>query len=226
MSLRFNVQQTLAPASAQRRAEILANPGFGKYFTDHMARVTWTSNAGWHDAELLPCGPIPMSPAAAVLQYAQEICEGLKAYRHPDGSIWTFRWETNAERFIRSARRLALPELPIEDFVTSVEELVRLDRGWVPDQDEQSLYLRPFIFASEPFLGVRPANEVTYMLIASPVGAYFSGGVKPVSIWLSTNYTRAARGGTGDAKCGGNYAASLAPMREAASHGCEQVCFL
>jgi branched-chain amino acid aminotransferase len=209
-----------------RREEILAAPGFGKHFTDHMITATWTAGQGWHDAGLVPYAPIQLDPAAAVLHYAQEIFEGLKAYRHADGSIWAFRPEANAERMARSARRLALPELPVEDFVSSIELLVRTDAAWVPTAEESSLYLRPFMFASEAFLGVRPANEVKYLLIASPVAAYFAGGVKPVSIWLSTQYTRAARGGTGAAKCGGNYAASLAPMVEAAEHGCEQVCFL
>ena len=209
-----------------RREEILAAPGFGKHFTDHMVTATWTAGQGWHDAGLVPYAPIQLDPAAAVLHYAQEIFEGLKAYRHADGSIWAFRPEANAERMARSARRLALPELPVEDFVASIELLVRTDAAWVPTAEESSLYLRPFMFASEAFLGVRPANEVRYLLIASPVAAYFAGGVKPVSIWLSTQYTRAARGGTGAAKCGGNYAASLAPMVETADHGCEQVCFL
>ena len=209
-----------------RREEILAAPGFGKHFTDHMVTATWTAGQGWHDAGLVPYAPIQLDPAAAVLHYAQEIFEGLKAYRHADGSIWAFRPEANAERMVRSARRLALPELPVEDFVASIELLVRTDAAWVPTAEESSLYLRPFMFASEAFLGVRPANEVRYLLIASPVAAYFPGGVRPVSIWLSTQYTRAARGGTGAAKCGGNYAASLAPMVEAAERGCEQVCFL
>jgi branched-chain amino acid aminotransferase len=209
-----------------RREEILAAPGFGKHFTDHMVTATWTAGQGWHDAGLVPYGPIQLDPAAAVLHYAQEIFEGLKAYHHADGSVWAFRPEANAERLNRSARRLALPELPVEDFLASIELLVRTDAAWVPTAEESSLYLRPFMFASESFLGVRPAHEVTYLLIASPVAAYFAGGVKPVSIWLSTQYTRAARGGTGAAKCGGNYAASLAPMLEAAERGCEQVCFL
>ncbi|MER6997965.1 branched-chain amino acid aminotransferase [Streptomyces sp. NPDC000410] len=226
MSLLFPIQPNPSPASPERRADVLADPGFGKYFTDHMARAVWTKDGGWQDPAVVPFAEISLHPAAAVLHYAQEIFEGMKAYRHADGSIWTFRPEANAERFVRSARRLALPELPAPDFLASVEALVRADAVWVPDQDEQSLYLRPFMFASEPFLGVRPAHEVTYMLIACPVGAYFSGGVKPVSIWLSSAYTRAARGGTGAAKCGGNYAASLAPMVEAAEHDCEQVCFL
>jgi branched-chain amino acid aminotransferase len=226
MALRFALEQNPSPVSAQRRAEIMANPGFGKYFTDHMARAVWTPAGGWQDSEVVPFGPIAMHPAAAVLHYAQEIFEGMKAYRHADGSIWSFRPEANAERFARSAQRLALPELPVPDFMTGVRALVDADQAWVPDAGEHSLYLRPFMFASEPFLGVRPAQDVTFMVIACPVGAYFSGGVKPVSIWLSTRYTRAARGGTGAAKCGGNYAASLAPMIEAAEHGCEQVCFL
>ena len=220
--------QTLnpSPATDERRAEILRAPGFGKFFTDHMVSATWTPAEGWHDAGLIPYGPIQLDPAAAVLHYAQEIFEGLKAYRHADGSVWAFRPEANAARLIRSARRLALPELPVEDFLASIELLVRTDAAWVPAAEESSLYLRPFMFASETFLGVRPAAEVRYLLIASPVAAYFSGGIKPVRIWLSSEYTRAAPGGTGAAKCGGNYAASLAPMVEAAANGCDQVCFL
>jgi branched-chain amino acid aminotransferase len=224
--LNFEQHLTDHPTSAERRAQIFAAPGFGKYFTDHMARATWTPDAGWHDAAIVPYGPITLDPAAAVLHYAQEIFEGLKAYRHPDGSIWTFRPEANAQRMQRSARRLALPELPVDDFVAAIETLAQVDQAWVPSGAEQSLYLRPFMFASEAFLGVRPAIEITFLVIACPVGAYFPGGVKPVSIWLSTNYTRAAAGGTGAAKCGGNYAASLAPMIEATAHDCDQVAFL
>ena len=225
-ALQFTQNPTATPTTADRRAEILANPGFGKHFTDHMVTATWTPDAGWHDAQLKPYGPIQLDPAAAVLHYAQEIFEGLKAYRHADGSVWAFRPDANGARLARSANRLALPAFAIEDFLASIELLVRTDLDWVPTGGEQSLYLRPFMFASEAFLGVRPANEVTYCLIASPVGSYFAGGMKPVSIWLSSNYTRAALGGTGAAKCGGNYAASLAAQLEAAAHGCDQVCFL
>jgi branched-chain amino acid aminotransferase len=214
------------PTSPDRRAEILSAPGFGKFFTDHMVQVTWTSADGWHDAQLLPYGPISLDPAAAVLHYAQEIFEGMKAYRHEDGSVWTFRPHANAARFNRSAARLALPTLPEDDFVDAIERLVQADIDWVPTGGENSLYLRPFMFASESFLGVRPAAEVRFMVIASPVGPYFSGGVKPVKIWLSSNYTRAALGGTGAAKCGGNYAAGLAAQLEASAHGCDQVCFV
>jgi branched-chain amino acid aminotransferase len=191
-----------------------------------MVTATWTPDAGWHDGRIEPYGPIPLDPAAAVLHYAQEIFEGLKAYRHADGSIWAFRPEANGERFARSAARLALPGLSVEDFLAAIDLLVRTDVDWVPTGGEQSLYLRPFMFASEAFLGVRPANEVRFVLIACPVGAYFAGGIKPVSIWLSSTYTRAAIGGTGAAKCGGNYAASLAAQVEAQAHGCDQVCFL
>jgi branched-chain amino acid aminotransferase len=173
-----------------------------------------------------PYGPIALDPAAAVLHYAQEIFEGLKAYRHSDGSIWTFRPEANAARMQRSAKRLALPELPSEVFIESLKQLIAVDGDWTPDADETSLYLRPFMFAKEAFLGVRPAAKVNYYVIASPAGAYFSGGVAPVSIWLSTDYARAGKGGTGAAKTGGNYASSLVAQAEAQEHGCAQVLFL
>jgi branched-chain amino acid aminotransferase len=225
-SLTFEKHLRPDPTPAQRREELLRSPGFGKVFTDHIATATWTPDAGWHAARIEPYGPIPLDPAAAVLHYAQEIFEGLKAYRRDDGSVWAFRPEANAARMLRSARRLALPELPVEDFVAAVAELVATDLDWVPSGHEQSLYLRPFMFASEAFLGVRPANEVRFVVIASPVGAYFSGGIRPVSIWLSQNYTRAAVGGMGAAKTGGNYAASLAAQLEAGEHGCDQVVFL
>ncbi len=224
--LEFALEANTRPVADERRVQVLAAPGFGNHFTDHMVRVTWTPERGWHDGRVLPYGPIPMDPATAVLHYAQEIFEGLKAYRHADGSVWTFRPEQNAARFRRSARRMALPELPEEVFLDSIEHLLRTDCAWVPSGGESSLYLRPFMFASEAFLGVRPAAHVTYLLIASPAGAYFSSGVKPVSIWLTEDYTSAATGGTGAAKTGGNYAAGLAAQQEAAAHGCEQVCFL
>src|ERR1700712_3951058 len=214
------------PLADTQRQAILANPGFGNYFTDHMVQATWTTDAGWHDAELMAYGPITLDPSAAVLHYAQEIFEGLKVYKRPDGTIWAFRPEANAARFQRSATRLALPHLAEEDFLESLRLLVAADRDWIPEGAEASLYLRPFMFASEAFLGVRPAAKVTYLLIASPAGAYFTGGVNPVSIWLSTDYNRSGPGGTGAAKCGGNYAASLAPMIEAKDNGCDQVCFL
>jgi branched-chain amino acid aminotransferase len=171
--------------------------------------------------------PFSLHPATAVLHYAQEIFEGLKAYRHADGGVWLFRPELNARRFARSARRLALPVLDEEVFIESIAALVDVDRAWVPAHGgEESLYLRPYMFASESFIGVRPANEVTYAVIACPAGAYFPGEIAGVSLWISQTYTRAMPGGTGAAKCGGNYAASLAPQIEARGHGCDQVLYL
>ncbi|HLR84693.1 MAG TPA: branched-chain amino acid aminotransferase [Nocardioidaceae bacterium] len=223
-SVRLDANPT--PATPERRAEILADPGFGTYFTDHMFMSEWTPDGGWQDPRVVAYGPLSVDPATAVLHYAQEIFEGLKAYAHPDGSVKTFRPYSNAARMRRSAGRLALPEVPDELFVGAIDSLVHTDAAWVPTGEETSLYIRPFMFASEVFLGVRPAHHVTFSVIASPAGAYFAGGVKPVSIWLSSEYARAGSGGTGAAKCGGNYAASLLPQSRAAEHGCDQVVFL
>lgn len=210
-----------------RLAEILANPGFGTHFTDHMFTAEWTPDTGWAGARITPYGPLSLDPATAVLHYAQETFEGLKAYRHDDGSVWTFRPAENAARMVRSSKRLAFPELPVEDFVRAVDEIVRVDQRWVPDgAGEKSLYVRPFMLATEKFLGVRPAQHVTFMVIASPAGAYFKGGVKPVTLWLTEEYTRAGRGGMGAAKTGGNYASSLVAQQEATAQGCDQVVFL
>ncbi|NMR21451.1 branched-chain amino acid aminotransferase [Cellulomonas fimi] len=222
----FELRRTDAPAPDAERAAALAHPRFGTVFTDHMARVRWTSTDGWHDRRVEKYGPLLLDPATAVLHYGQEIFEGLKAYRHPDGSVWTFRPEANAARFAASARRLALPELPQEDFLGAIAALVRTDAAWIPTGEETSLYLRPFMYASEKFLGVRPTLEAEFLVIASPVGPYFAGGVAPVSIWVAEDYHRAGPGGTGNAKCGGNYAASLLPQQEAYAKGCDQVCFL
>ncbi|OLL16397.1 MULTISPECIES: branched-chain amino acid aminotransferase [unclassified Rhodococcus (in: high G+C Gram-positive bacteria)] len=216
-----------SPASAERRGEILADPGFGRYFTDHMVTIDYTEGRGWHDATVQPYGPMQLDPAAMVLHYGQAIFEGLKVYRQPDGSIAAFRVYSNAERMRRSSRRLAMAELPDELFVRSIAELVDADHEWVPAAGgEESLYLRPFMFSTEAGLGVRPANQYRYMLIASPAGAYFPRGVKPVSVWISQEYVRAAPGGTGDAKFSGNYAASLLAQAQATEQGCDQVVWL
>src|SRR4051794_30308387 len=196
--LSFEVTRREEATSPERIAQILENPGFGKTFTDHMVVATWTADGGWADAEVRPYGPFQLDPAAAVLHYGQEIFEGMKAYRHADGSVWTFRPEANAERFNKSAVRLALPELPDGVFVESLRELAAVDSDWIPSGDGAALYLRPFMIATEAFLGVRPAREVSYRVIASPAGNYFGGPLKPVSIWLSTTYSRAGHGGTGE----------------------------
>ncbi|KOG52294.1 branched-chain amino acid aminotransferase [Streptomyces griseoflavus] len=214
------------PLSDAEREKILASPGFGRYFTDHMVTIKWTEGRGWHDAQLVPYAPLSMDPANMTLHYAQTIFEGLKAYRQPDGTVATFRPDANARRFQASARRLGMPELPVETFIEACDALVRQDKNWVPASGEESLYLRPFMIASEVGLGVRPANEYLFIVIASPAGAYFTGGVKPVSVWLSQEYVRAVRGGTGAAKTGGNYAASLVAQAQAAQHGCDQVVWL
>ena len=224
--LLWQVTRNEAPASAEAREAVLADPGFGVHFTDHMVDICWSEKGGWHRPRVSPYGPIQLDPAAAVLHYAQEVFEGLKAYRHADGSIHTFRADQNAARMQRSAQRLALPELPTEYFLESLKRLIAVDGAWVPDAAETSLYLRPFMFAKEAFLGVRAAKKVAYYLIASPAGAYFAHGVKPVSIALAQSYARAGKGGTGAAKTGGNYASSLLPQAEAYAKGCEQVLYL
>jgi branched-chain amino acid aminotransferase len=224
--LDFEIRPNPRPVAATERAAMMADPGFGRVFTDHMVTIRYAEGKGWYDARVEGRAPIPMDPATAVLHYAQEIFEGMKAYHAVDGGVTLFRPEANAARFAESAKRMAMARLPERLFLDSLHRLVEIDREWIPTLDEGSLYLRPVMFASEAFLGVRPAREYLYVLIASPVGSYFSGGVEPVSVWVSPHYTRAAPGGTGAAKCGGNYAASLIAHAEAMEHGCEQVVFL
>ena len=224
MTMRKEINQH--PVSEERLAEILANPGFGKHFTDHMVRIDWTVDAGWHDARLIPYGPLSLDPATNFMHYGQAIFEGLKAFRHADGSVHTFRATQNSARFNRSAARMAMPELPEELFMESLQALVSQDERWVPSLDEQSLYLRPFMISTEVGLGIRPANAYAFLVIACPVGAYFPQGVKPVTVWISTEYVRAAPGGTGEAKCAGNYAASLVAQMQAAEQGCDQVVWI
>jgi branched-chain amino acid aminotransferase len=227
MSAKFTRTPHPAPTPEARRAQIVADPGFGRYFTDHMVTIRWSAGEGWHDARVEPYGPISLDPASMVLHYGQEIFEGLKAYQQPDGSVASFRPDANAARFRASASRLAMAELPDELFLASLTELLAADRAWVPPTGgEESVYLRPFMIATEVGLGVRPSAEYLYVLIASPAGAYFPGGIKPVDVWLCTDYTRAAVGGTGTAKCGGNYAASLLPQAQAIEQGCAQVAYL
>lgn len=215
-----------APVPGETRNQALADPGFGTVFTDHMVTIDWSEDGGWHDHRIGPREPISLDPACAVLHYAQEIFEGMKAYRQDDGGLALFRPQANAARFNRSAERMAMPQLPEKEFLSAVRELVTTDRDWFPSVDGGALYLRPFMFASEAFLGVRPAKQYKFLVIASPVGGYFKSGAKAVSIWVSEDYSRAAPGGTGAAKCGGNYAASLVPQAEAIEKGFDQVVFL
>ena len=225
--LDYTITRTDNPTSAEELSEILANPGFGKHFTDHMVTIDWTEEKGWHNAQVRPYGPMTMEPASNVFHYGQAIFEGIKAYRQPDDSIATSRPDHNAQRFINSAERLAMPELPQEEFIESLRQLVEVDKNWVPEAGgEAALYLRPFMISTEVSLGVHPAKSYRYVLIASPAGSYFSGGIKPVSVWLSTDYVRAAPGGTGAAKFAGNYAGSLLAQAQADEKGCDQAVWL
>lgn len=224
--MQFQVERNPRPADDATRTGVLADPAFGRVFTDHMVSVSWSSGRGWHDAGISAYAPLQMDPATVVLHYAQEVFEGLKAYRQADGGVALFRPDRNAARLVRSCRRMALPELPADVFVQACELLVRTDAAWVPDGEGTSLYLRPFVIADEVGLGVRPTDSARFLVIASPAGNYFSGPLRPVSLWLSQEYTRAAPGGTGEAKAGGNYASSLVAQQEAIRNGCDQVVFL
>lgn len=224
---KFEINRTDSPTSADRRAEILDNPGFGNYFTDHMVTIDWNEDKGWHAPQVRPYAPLELDPASSVLHYGQAIFEGIKAYRQPDGTIKTFRPDQNARRLQDSARRMAMPELPEEAFLEALKQLVTIDADWVPAAgSEAALYLRPFMISTEVGLGVHPANAYRFVVIASPAGSYFTGGLKPVSVWLCTDYVRAAPGGTGAAKFAGNYAASLLAQQQAQEKGCDQVVWL
>jgi branched-chain amino acid aminotransferase len=224
--MNFAYEPHANPVSATARAAIIADPGFGRSFTDHMVTIRYTEGTGWHDAKLTARAPFSLDPATAVLHYAQEIFEGLKAYRLPDGAMATFRADANARRFEASARRLAMAPLPQPLFLESIRQLVRADAAWMPNIEEGSLYLRPFMFASSAFLGVRPSPEYIYCVIAAASGSYWKGAPAAIKVWVSDDYTRAGPGGTGAAKCGGNYAASLVAQAEAVEAGCDQVVFL
>ena len=223
----FTIERTENPTSSELIAEILTNPGFGNHFTDHMVVIDWNESEGWHSARVQPYQNFQMDPASMVFHYGQAIFEGIKAYRQQDDSVVTFRPDQNAARMQSSAQRLAMPELPEELFIESLRQLVEIDKQWVPAAGgEESLYLRPFMISTQVSLGVHPANAYTFAVIASPAGAYFSGGINPVSVWLSKDYVRAAPGGTGAAKFAGNYAASLLAQQQAEKKGCDQVVWL
>ena len=202
------------------------NLGFGTYFTDHMFMMDYTEGVGWHDARIVPYAPIAMDPATMVLHYAQETFEGLKAYRNPKGEITLFRPEMNARRMINSNKRICMAELPEDMFVEAVEAIVKYEQDWIPTAKDTSLYIRPFMFASEASVGVHPAKSYTFVIILSPVGSYYPEGVNPVKIWVEDEYVRAVKGVTGFTKCGGNYAASIAAQVKAESHGYTQVLWL
>ena len=214
------LSETKTPVSDESKLQ------FGKQFTDRMFVMQYTTGKGWHSAQIKPYGPFSLDPAAMVLHYSQEIFEGLKAFRRPDGNVALFRPADNVARFNRSAARMCMPEVDEPFFLDAIRQLVRLESAWVPKSEGTSLYIRPTMIATEPMLGVRPADEYLCYVILSPVGAYYKGGIAPVKIWISDFYVRAAEGGTGEAKTGGNYAASLYASREAAAQGYDQVLWL
>jgi branched-chain amino acid aminotransferase len=210
--------------SADERSRTMLNLGFGRVFTEHMVTLRYANDA-WGGGVLEPYGPLSLDPAASVLHYGQAIFEGFKAYRAGE-RIVTFRPEANAKRFNASARRLAMPALPSDLFIAAADALISTEREWVPQGRGESLYLRPLMIATEAALGVRPAKEYLFLLFGSPSGSYFPQGIKPLSVWLCTDYVRASPGGTGEAKCAGNYAASLVAQQLAIDEGCQQVVWL
>jgi branched-chain amino acid aminotransferase len=225
----FEIRPCAHPVRAAERERILRSPGFGQFFTDHMVTLRWSAGSGWHDGRLEPYGPITLEPATSVFHYAQEFFEGMKAYRQDNGSIALFRPEANAARFNASARRLAMPELPEETFIRAIELLVTQDQDWVPAGEGDSLYIRPFMIATQRGLGFTlPSQSYLFCVIASPASAYFGAGArpKPVTVWLSEDYTRAAPGGSGAVKAGANYAPAFEAQRQAAAQGCGQVVWL
>lgn len=221
--LNISVQKTAEPKEKPQKGQKL---GFGKIFTDHMFVMDYTEGKGWHDARIVPFQNISLSPACMVFHYGQEMFEGMKAYRGADGKTRLFRPDMNAKRAIESNKRLCIPEIPVEDFVEAVKAIVKVDEDWIPDENEASLYIRPFIIATDEFLGVAPSKTYKFIIILSPSGAYYESGLAPVGIWIEDEYVRAVRGGIGYAKTGGNYAASLKAQDKAHKDGFSQVLWL
>ncbi len=200
--------------------------GFGKIFTDHMYVMPYNKEQGWHDPKIVPYQPISLEPSAMVFHYGQEMFEGLKAYKTEDGRVLLFRPDKNIARANHSNDRLCIPEIPADDFLNALKTLVAVDKDWIPTQPGTSLYIRPFVIATDPFLGVRPSDTYLFIIILSPSGAYYESGLDPVKIWIEDDYVRAVRGGIGEAKTGGNYVASLAAQVKAHDEGYSQVLWL
>ena len=220
----MNIAITKTAAPKEKPASDIL--GFGKYFTDHMFMMDYTAGEGWHDARIVPFGPIALHPASTVLHYGSEIFEGLKAYRRADGQVQLFRPLENIRRMNRSAERMCLPPIPEDLALETLTEFVRMEQEWTPSAPGTSLYLRPFMFGNDETLGVHAVHNATYVIIASPVGSYYKEGINPVKIMIETEDVRAVRGGTGEAKCGGNYAASNRAGQRAEEQGYSQVLWL
>ena len=221
--LNIKIEKTTAPKAKPAKGEKL---GFGHIFTDHMFIMNYTEGKGWHDARIVPYQNLSLSPASMVFHYGQEMFEGLKAYKGEDGKVYLFRPEMNAKRANQSNDRLCIPNIPEEDFVEAVRAVVDVDRDWIPTEPGTSLYIRPFVIATDDFLGVAPSKTYLFMVILSPSGAYYASGLAPVGIWIEDEYVRAVKGGMGFAKTGGNYAASLIAQVKAHDDGYSQVLWL
>ena len=221
--MEIKVTKTTTPKAKPAKGEKL---GFGKIFTDHMFMMNYTEGKGWHDARIVPYGAIELEPAAMVFHYGQEMFEGLKAYKGADGKIRLFRPDMNAKRANASNERLCIPEIPEDVFVEAIKEVVKVDADWVPEEDGTSLYIRPFVIATDEFLGVAPSKTYLFIVILAPSGAYYENGLAPVGIWIEDEYVRAVKGGMGFAKTGGNYAASLIAQVKAHDDGYSQVLWL
>jgi len=220
------VNITITKTTSPKEKPDQSNLGFGKIFTDHMFIMDYTEGKGWHDARIVPYQNLSLAPSAMVFHYGQEMFEGLKAYNGADGKVYLFRPDMNAKRTNATNERLCIPELPEEYFVEAIKAVVAVDKDWIPTEPGTSLYIRPFIIATDEFLGVAPSKTYKFMVILSPSGAYYKSGLAPVGIWIEDEYVRAVRGGMGFAKTGGNYAVSLAGQVKAHNDGYSQVLWL
>lgn len=219
----IRIERTTAPKEKPGKDNPLV---FGTIFTDHMFVMDYSGEKGWHDPRIIPYQPLVLEPSAMVFHYGQEMFEGLKAYKAEDGRVLLFRPDKNIERANRSNRRLCIPEIPEDMFLEALKQVVDVDKDWIPTKPGTSLYIRPFVIATDPFLGVRPSNTYKFIIILSPVGAYYESGLNPVKIWIEDEYVRAVKGGIGEAKTGGNYVASLASQVKAHDEGYSQVLWL
>ncbi|MBE6694196.1 MAG: branched-chain amino acid aminotransferase [Ruminococcaceae bacterium] len=221
----MNIRFEKAPYTLKVKPED-AKLGFGKYFTDYMFLMNYDPEQGWHDARIVPYGPLSLDPSCTVFHYAQEMFEGLKAYRTADGSIQLFRPMKNIERMNNTNKRMCIPQVDPDDVLQAIKALVEVEKDWVPRSEGTSLYIRPFIFSTDCHLGVHPSKTYLFCIILSPVGSYYANGIAPVKIVVESEYVRAVRGGTGYAKVGGNYAASLIGQEKAEAMGYAQVLWL
>jgi branched-chain amino acid aminotransferase len=221
--LNIRIERTTRPKLLPAKDDPLT---FGTIFTDHMFMMNYDSASGWHDARVVPYQPLSLEPSCMVFHYGQEMFEGLKAYKAADGRTLLFRPDKNAERANNTNDRLCIPKIPEEDFVEAIKAVVKVDERWIPEKEGTSLYIRPFIIAADPFLGVRPSDTYLFIIILSPVGAYYPEGLDPVKIWIEDDYVRAVKGGIGETKTGGNYVASMKAQMKAHDEGYSQVLWL